>query len=68
MEKKTIEYLNLFRGTDNFNVVYNTITPRSDYTMNIYKYSTNDLSFVANMILNYVKDNKNVYGMIASKS
>ena len=28
MEKKTIEYLNLFRGTDNFNVVYNTITPR----------------------------------------
>ena len=36
--------------------------------MSIYKYTNNDLSFVANMILEFVKNNKNVYGMVASKS
>ena len=36
--------------------------------MHIYKYTNNDLCFVANMILKFVNDKKNVYGMIASKS
>jgi hypothetical protein len=36
--------------------------------MFIYKYTTNDLSYVANMILEFVKNKKIVYGMVASKS
>lgn len=54
MEKKTIEYLNLIRNTDNFNVVYNMQSPRSDYKFGIYRYVTNDIVFVADMILKMV--------------
>ena len=31
IEEKTIEYLNSFRSCDDFDVVFNTFSPRSDY-------------------------------------
>ena len=43
IEKTTIEYLNIFRGVDQYDVdvVYNSFSPRADYNYVIYPYNTN---------------------------
>jgi len=39
IEKKTIEYLNRFRGCDDFDVFFNSFSPRSDYHYIVYPFT-----------------------------
>jgi len=38
IEKKTIDYLNRFRGCDDWDVIFNKYSPRKDYLYAVFPY------------------------------
>ena len=46
IEKKTIEYLNLFRKTNDYEVIVNTYTPRCAYTQDLRTFVKGDNNIV----------------------
>jgi len=38
IEKKTIEYLNCFRGCDDWDIIFNQYSPRKDYLYAVFPY------------------------------
>ena len=71
MEPLSIQYLNLFRRTENYSVLLNLYKPRADYTIELYPYKRMNAKFVLQQFLDACGSKEqplNVYGMVTSNA
>ena len=68
IEKKTISYLNAFRGCNDWDVIFNKFSPRKEYLYAVFPYKTTDNSHVIDYFIKLAIEGKKIYGMVTSKT